>query len=78
MDVVTVEKNVDMPVTRITANKYPYNEMEIGDSFLVKSERASMINTMCGINKKKGIELGMKFIAKQVLVEGGVRVWRIS
>jgi len=78
MNVVTVEKNVDMPVTRITANKYPYNEMEIGDSFLVKSERASMINTMCGINKKKGIELGMKFIAKQVLVEGGVRVWRIS
>ena len=78
MDMVTVEKNVDMPVTRITANKYPYNEMEIGDSFLVKSERASMINTMCGINKKKGIELGMKFIAKQVLVEGGVRVWRIS
>ena len=78
MDVVTVEKNVDMPVTRITANKYPYNEMEIGDSFLVKSERASMINSMCGINKKKGIELGMKFIAKQVLVEGGVRVWRIS
>jgi hypothetical protein len=52
--------------------------MEIGDSFLVKSERASMINTMCGINKKKGIELGMKFIAKQVLAEGGVRVWRIS
>lgn len=78
MNVVTVEKNVDMPVTRITANKYPYNEMEIGDSFLVKSERASMINTMCGINKKKGIELGMKFIAKQVLAEGGVRVWRIS
>jgi len=78
MNVVTVEKNIDMPVTRITANKYPYNEMEIGDSFLVKSERASMINTMCGINKKKGIELGMKFIAKQVLVEGGVRVWRIS
>lgn len=78
MDMVTVEKNVDMPVTRITANKYPYNEMEIGDSFLVKSERASMINSMCGINKKKGIELGMKFIAKQVLVEGGVRVWRIS
>ena len=71
-----VEKNVDMPVMRVTASKYPYDEMEVGDSFMVTSERISMINTMCGVNKKKGVELGMKFIAKRV--EGGVRVWRIS
>ena len=76
MNVVTVEKNIDMPVMRVTASKYPYDEMEVGDSFMVTSERVSMINTMCGVNKKKGVELGMKFIAKRV--EGGVRVWRIS
>ena len=76
MNEVMVEKNVDMPVMRVTASKYPYDEMEVGDSFMVTSERISMINTMCGINKKKGEELGMKFIAKRV--EGGVRVWRIS
>ena len=76
MNVVTVEKNIDMPVMRVTASKYPYDEMEVGDSFMVTSERISMINTMCGVNKKKGEELGMKFIAKRV--EGGVRVWRIS
>jgi len=76
MNEVMVEKNVDMPVMRVTASKYPYDEMEVGDSFMVTSERISMINTMCGVNKKKGVELGMKFIAKRV--EGGVRVWRIS
>jgi len=76
MNEVMVEKNVDMPVMRVTASKYPYDEMEVGDSFMVTSERVSMINTMCGVNKKKGEELGMKFIAKRV--EGGVRVWRIS
>jgi hypothetical protein len=76
MNEVMVEKNVDMPVMRVTASKYPYDEMEVGDSFMVTSERISMINTMCGVNKKKGEELGMKFIAKRV--EGGVRVWRIS
>ena len=76
MNEVMVEKNIDMPVMRVTASKYPYDEMEVGDSFMVTSERISMINTMCGVNKKKGEELGMKFIAKRV--EGGVRVWRIS
>jgi hypothetical protein len=76
MNEVMVEKNIDMPVMRVTASKYPYDEMEVGDSFMVTSERVSMINTMCGVNKKKGVELGMKFIAKRV--EGGVRVWRIS
>lgn len=76
MNEVMVEKNIDMPVMRVTASKYPYDEMEVGDSFMVTSERVSMINTMCGVNKKKGEELGMKFIAKRV--EGGVRVWRIS
>ena len=76
MNEVMVEKNVDMPVMRVTASKYPYAAMGIGDSFMVTSERISMINTMCGVNKKKGEELGMKFIAKRV--EGGVRVWRIS
>jgi len=76
MNEVIVEKDIEMPVIRITASKYPYAEMGIGDSFMVTSERISMINTMCGINKKKGEELGMKFIAKRV--EGGVRVWRIS
>lgn len=78
MNEVMVEKNIDMPVMRVTASKYPYDGMEVGDSFIVKSERASMINTMCGLNKKKGLELGMKFIARRVLEEGGVRVWRIS
>ena len=63
MNEVMVEKNVDMPVMRVTASKYPYDEMEVGDSFMVTSERVSMINTMCGVNKKKGEELGMKFIA---------------
>jgi len=76
MNEVMVEKNIDMPVMRVTASKYPYDEMEVGDSFMVTSERVSMINTMCGVNKKKGVELGMKFIAKRV--DGGVRVWRIS
>jgi len=76
MNEVMVEKNIDMPVMRVTASKYPYDEMGVGDSFMVTSERVSMINTMCGVNKKKGVELGMKFIAKRV--DGGVRVWRIS
>jgi len=78
MNEVIVDKNVDMPVMRVTANKYPYDEMEVGDSFLIKSHLASKINTMCGLNKKRGLELGRKFIAKRVLEEGGVRVWRIS
>jgi hypothetical protein len=72
-----IEKGIEMPVLmkgRTATVTYPYEKMEVGDSFLVKSDKKHMINTMCTKNKVMGERLGRKYVAR--VVEGGVRVWR--
>ena len=72
-----VERGIAMPVIsngKKAAVVYPYDKMEVGDSFLVKTDKKHMINTMCTKNKVWGEKLGMKYVARNV--EGGVRVWR--
>jgi hypothetical protein len=76
---IVVERGIPLPekVTgkgRVAGVVYPYEKMEVGDSFLVGSEKKHMINVMCTKNKLKGEELGRVYVARKV--EGGVRVWR--
>ena len=68
---ITVEKNVELPVTRVR-NSYPYKQMEVGDSFFVDNTKMQIV---CNANYRANKSLGKKFIARR---EGnGVRVWRI-
>ena len=58
--------------------KYPFEDMEIGDSFLVpcKKEKAqSVSSTLMGATKR---EHPKKFTTHYNLEEGGVRIWRIN
>ena len=67
---VELEKGVPLPVSR---KKYPYKEMEVGDSFFVAE---AGIQNVCNQNYRMGKKLGMSFIARK---EGdGVRVWRTA
>jgi hypothetical protein len=69
---IAVEKNVPLPKLR-TRNIYPYEQMEVGDSFFL--ENAHM-PTVSNNNNQRGKKLGMKFIARK---EGnGARIWRIE
>jgi len=59
--------------------KYPWNKMEIGDSFLVKASTDSRLKVQQCITAcagSYGKRHGMKFASRQV--EDGVRVWRIE
>jgi hypothetical protein len=56
--------------------EYPYERMAVGDSFLVESDRKTILVMVCKRNAAAGKTLGMKFIAKRV--DGGVRVWRVT
>lgn len=67
--------------------KYPWNEMEIGDSFLVPIENpdatradyhrlASNIGSVARGYSKRNPEKQLTF--KPRIVEGGVRVWRVK
>jgi len=69
-----IEKNVPLQGTKRGAPpKYPFGEMEVGDSFFVpgktpKSIGASMANW--------ARRYGVRFAARSV--DGGVRVWRVE
>jgi hypothetical protein len=67
---IDVQKDVPVPEAR---KRYPYKDMEVGDSFFVE---AGGIQNVCNQNYRMGKKLGMSFIARKE--EGGVRVWRTA
>ena len=70
-EVIAVERGVGMPSPRVVY-AYPYEDMEIGDSFTVPvSARQKVLNA----NYRAGKRLGMVFQAR---TEGEVvRIWRV-
>ena len=74
---VQIESGIAIPVHRMVVKpEYPYERMVVGDSFLVESDRKTILVMVCKRNAAAGKTLGMKFIAKRV--DGGVRVWRVT
>ena len=69
---IVLESGVQMPKPRVVF-AYPYEDMEVGDSFVVPLEaRAKVLNA----NYRAGKRLGWVFTAK---TEGDtVRVWRTA
>jgi hypothetical protein len=69
---LSIEKSVAAPTKR-EIFKYPYKEMEVGDSFTApKTARAKVLNMNYRASKSLGIELTAR-------TEGEiVRVWRVS
>ena len=66
------EMGVQMPMPRV-AYAYPYEEMEVGDSFVVPVEARRKVLTA---NYRASRRLRMRF---QTKTEGSViRVWRIG
>lgn len=72
MQAIVLEKDVAMPLPRVVF-AYPYEGMEVGDSFTVPiGARARVLNA----NYRASKRLNMKFQAK---TEGEVvRVWRVA
>jgi hypothetical protein len=76
--VFTVEKNVSMPEEILPTNtKYPWHEMQVGDSFFVPHLKR---NT--SMNLRTAIRAANKRLTPKVfvfrLVEGGTRIWRTA
>lgn len=72
MQSIEVERGVGLPLPRVVYS-YPYEGMEVGDSFTVPtSARQKVLNA----NYRASKRLGMRFQAK---TEGEVvRVWRVA
>ena len=72
-----IEKEIPIP-KKIGGNgrlsKYPYKDMDIGDSFFVEKQgvRGKAVQSGYHFARKHG----KKFTARPV--EGGVRIWRVE
>jgi len=65
-----IEKNIPLPRNKTKPNKYPFSDMEIGDSFY--TEGASVMSAACIHAKRKG----GKFLCRKQ--GNGTRVWRTA
>lgn len=72
---IKIEKNIPMPSVgaRGRQKTYPFDEMEVGDSFYVEDRTTSQISSLA-YNWKQRHGSNSKFVVKQ---EGpGARIWR--
>lgn len=70
-----IEKNIPAPLIKKTGaqNKYPFSQMEVGDSFFVAgAKRISLTNAAKYHTRTKG----WRFSA--ATVPGGARCWRVE
>lgn len=72
-----IEKGIEIPAaTRNTvAPKYPFKQMEIGDSFFVPCAEADSKKTRNSISSSAR-SAGVKHVTR--VAEGGLRVWRVA
>lgn len=69
MDEIKIEKGIPLAWGFY---KYPFAEMEVGDSFLIPDMK---IGRMGHIRKQAEMKTGFEFTCRTV--PGGVRVWRV-
>ncbi len=75
-----IEKGIPIPnqYRGGTKRKYPFNDMEVGDSFLVLCSKKRSKNVSASLKGSTRRTKDMSFITRYISTEGGVRIWRIS
>lgn len=70
---IEVEKNIPIPNTALVHGntKYPFNEMEVGDSFKINGSKQNCHSAVAGANHRFP---GKRF--KVVKTDEGYRCWR--
>ena len=71
-----IEKNVPLREKNVRW-KYPFDEMEVGDSFFVENKDTTQMSALC---KRAGKRLGARFVTAKARKDNaeGVRVWRME
>ena len=72
-----IEKNVPLVRLGHHTTKYPFAEMQVGDSFLAKCEKANA-PTVTRAATQWGKRNGVKMVTRYDKENCGVRVWRVS
>ena len=71
-----IEKNIPTPINARSKgeSKYPFAQMEVGDSFVMEDRSISRANNAIHLFRKKFPE--KKFVVRAV--DAGFRIWRIA
>jgi len=71
-----IEKDVPLPEKNVRW-KYPFDQMDLGDSFFVVNKDTTQMSALC---KRAGKRLGGRFVTAKSEKDGqsGVRVWRME
>lgn len=75
---IKIDKGIELPPGR-TTRKYPWREMEIGDSFYVSDDEFPGLyghERFRTLVSAAGTRMGLRFSVRKV--EGGLRVWRTA
>lgn len=72
---VTIEKGIPIPTIKYNKSGYPFQEMEVGDSFFIQNRGAKSLY-MASYFWRKGNGLNWRF--KAVKEKDGSRIWRIK
>lgn len=75
---ITIDKNVPMPEGR-ARSRYPYADMEVGDSFFVVTngtDENATARRLRGSSFTYGKKAGSKFSVRKM--DNGFRVWRVA
>lgn len=80
---ITIDKNVPVPPPQQEDKfkaRYPWDVMEVGDSFLVENEEGKtprqLMQRLSPGASRQNAKTGKKFTLR--IVDGGVRVWRVE
>lgn len=71
-----IEKGIPLPEKNVRW-KYPFDQLEVGDSFFVINKDTTQMSALC---KRASKRLSARFITAKAESDGaqGVRVWRME
>jgi len=71
-----IERDVPLPEKNVRW-KYPFDQMEVGDSFFVVNKDTTQMSALC---KRAGKRLSARFVTAKAEkgTQSGVRVWRME
>ncbi len=72
---IRIDRNVPMPDFSVHAAKYPWRELQVGESFVAMGRRQATFSSYC---RDKSKRLGMVFRSQELPDGSGVRVWRVK
>ena len=77
---MTIEIESNVPIPESTSGrrlKYPFESLEVGDSFFVEGKEPAQVS---GSKKHFSAKLGHRYICRTVTEDGvkGVRLWRVE